>query len=111
MHVAADLLDLEQGRGLSAEGRLAKLRWAPGHAQRRVDRFLAAPGGERLERGHVIGRPGRADQRGPEQVGLGDGQLDRDPVQGDPDGIALALTEHRDDLGKLRKPRQHRIGP
>ena len=63
--------------------------------------------GQRLERGDVCGRARRADQLGPVALGLDGHQLDRHPLDGQPDRPALAALEQRDDLRQLGKAREH----
>ena len=66
--------------------------------------------GERLERRDVGRRAGRADQRGPEPLGLGGDELDRHPLDRDPDRAPVAALEQRDDLRQRGEAIEHRLG-
>ena len=75
--------ELDERRRLAAERRLAKLGRAERDPERAVDALLVGRVRQRLERGDVLGRAGRADELGAEPCRLGDHELDRDALDGD----------------------------
>ena len=60
--------------------------------------------GERLERRHVLGGAGRADERGPEALGLRDDELHRHALHGHAHRAALLLLDQGDDLRQRGEP-------
>ena len=79
-----------------------------GRSERAVDRLLVGRVRQRLERRDVGGRARRADERGPEPLGLGDHELDRHALDRHSHRAPLALLRDRDDLGQRGEARQHR---
>ena len=91
MEVAADLAQLDERRRLAPERLLAQLRWTPREAERAVHALVRRLG-QRLERLDVAGRAGRAQERSPEALRLGDDELDRHAFDRDPHGAAVACS-------------------
>jgi hypothetical protein len=110
MQIAADVPQLEKGRQLSVEGLLAELRRTPRSAERSVHVLLGRRLRQRLEGGDVRGRAGRAHERGPEPLRLGDQQLDRHALDRQADSAALAPVDERDDLGQRLEAGEQRLG-
>ena len=87
---------------------LAQLGRTRGKPEAPVDRFLGGTIRERLERRHVPGRAGRADELGPEASRLRNDQADRNALDGDTDGVPLLALDDRDNerqaLERVQRP-------
>ena len=114
-------------RSYARAGRRGSARARPAAAARRETAAREAPAGrtgsrargrrllvacvrQRLERGDVLGRAGRADELGAEPGRRGDDELDRDALDRDPVATRLGTLEHRNDRRQRLERIEHGAG-
>ena len=113
VQVAADLRELDEGRRIAVERRLAQLGRAPRQPEQRVD---ARPRSPRRAAARATRRtpasPSRARAPFRSDCRRGDDELDRDAVDGDADRTPLRPLDDRDDRREGGEPVEHgrRIG-
>src|SRR5207302_9047079 len=104
MEIPADVRFLDERRRVAAERQLAELGREPGKAEPAVDSLLGRRLRQRLERGDVCVRAGRANELRAEAVGPSGDELDWYPLDRDAERAALVALEHRDDRWMRDEP-------
>ena len=92
VEVAADVVELDEGRRLAAERLLAQLRRTPGETERAVDRFLVGRVGSGSSAATYAGEPVARRSAVPKRSAGRDDELDRDALDRDPDRAPLACS-------------------
>ena len=108
VQVAADLAGLDEHRRIAPERSLAQLRRAPRDSERAIHGRLVGRVRQRFERDHVLGRAGRAHERGPEPLRRDDDELDRQALDRHADRPPGLPLDHGDDLRQRLEARDHR---